>query len=263
MIGLLAAILALGAGDPYAGAFERANAAYLAGDFDAAARDYEQIIASGVRDAAVFFNLGNTYYRKGDLGWAIANYERALRLAPGLDTAAENLERAVAESRRGLDRPLPPAWEQSLLFWHYPFRPETMRWAALGGWTAFWLLLALGQWRSWPYRRLLLAAIAAATAAFATSAWVKARPMPLAVAVEDRIPVRFGASEADNVRFELHTGDRVAVDGVQGDWLRVNTVDGERGWAEQRRFATVGPPFKDLPAVAALRNSSNTRDAPR
>jgi tetratricopeptide (TPR) repeat protein len=61
---------------------EVANRLYENGRYAEAAQTYEQLVAGGVQDSTVFYNLGNAYYQQGNFGHAILNYERAQRLAP-------------------------------------------------------------------------------------------------------------------------------------------------------------------------------------
>jgi len=65
-----------------AAAVEAANQLYMAGHYAEAAQLYEEQIARGVQDSAVFYNLGNVYFQQGDLGRAVLNLERAAQLNP-------------------------------------------------------------------------------------------------------------------------------------------------------------------------------------
>lgn len=75
-------------------AVSAANQLYMAGNYEDAQRIYEQLIAQGVEDSAVYYNLGNTYYRQGDLGRAILNFQRAAQLNPRDPDIRANLELA-------------------------------------------------------------------------------------------------------------------------------------------------------------------------
>ena len=72
--------------------FNHACDLYEDGDFEAAAGQLESLAASGVRDADVYYNLGNCYYKQGELGKAVANYRRAIMLAPRDADTRENLD---------------------------------------------------------------------------------------------------------------------------------------------------------------------------
>ena len=60
--------------------FAKANQDYSEARFQEAAANYESLVQSGHRNATVFYDLGNAYYRLGSFGKAILNYERALAL---------------------------------------------------------------------------------------------------------------------------------------------------------------------------------------
>ena len=53
--------------------FEAANAAYDKGSYAEARKGYESLLAAGVDHEVVFYNLGNTYFRQGQLGRAITD----------------------------------------------------------------------------------------------------------------------------------------------------------------------------------------------
>ena len=76
--------------------FDAANAAYAEGRYAEAAAGYEALIAE-TPDATLYYNLGNTRFKQGELAQAILNYERALRLRPNYKDAQYNL--AFAQSR--------------------------------------------------------------------------------------------------------------------------------------------------------------------
>jgi hypothetical protein len=100
-LGVLLMLLAIGAafwpadglaqGDPQRLMAEAAQA-YTAGDLDQALQLYRQAEAGGVQDPVLYFNLGNTHARRGELGRAITYYLRAQRLDPRDKDIARNLE---------------------------------------------------------------------------------------------------------------------------------------------------------------------------
>lgn len=82
--------------------FSQANTYYAEGNYAEAAAQYEQIIASTSDEmssdyAVVYYNLGNAYFKQGELAQSILAYERALRLQPSFKDAKHNLQ--FAQSR--------------------------------------------------------------------------------------------------------------------------------------------------------------------
>ena len=63
--------------------FQRGNQLYQAGDYGAAVEAYEAVLASGFESHELHYNLGNAYFKTGDLGRSILSWERALRFEPG------------------------------------------------------------------------------------------------------------------------------------------------------------------------------------
>ena len=71
---------------------ERANAEYDKDRYADALQLYLQVAKEEGISSDLYYNIGNTYYRMGDLGHAILYYERALILDPQNDDARTNLE---------------------------------------------------------------------------------------------------------------------------------------------------------------------------
>lgn len=81
---------------------QRADSAYMADQFAEAATLYEQAASEDGVSSALYYNLGNSYYRMGRTGEAIVAYERALRLDPSNNDAKTNLDFL---NSRIIDRP--------------------------------------------------------------------------------------------------------------------------------------------------------------
>lgn len=74
-----------------------ADSAYIRNDFTTAIQIYEMILRTG-ESADIYYNLGNSYYKIGDIAKAILNYERALILKPANKDIRSNLEIARAKT---------------------------------------------------------------------------------------------------------------------------------------------------------------------
>jgi len=250
--------------------FDRANEAFSADNYAEAATLYEQLVADGVVDPNVFYNLGNAYFRDNKPASAIANYERALQLDPNFDNATQNLKLCIDQTPRGAGRPLPPDWEQSLLFWHYGLSTGTSAIAAAIAWLFAWGLLTIRLARPVPYLRAGSVTAFLLAALFAASVWSKTHPLPIAVANDPKVSVHFDRDASTPVYFELLTGDRVLIEQVAPDWLKIEAPSGERGWAQRADFILVGPPYEppthedtDSPdATAPEQDSAHTEPTP-
>ncbi|MDR0765924.1 MAG: tetratricopeptide repeat protein [Odoribacteraceae bacterium] len=71
-----------------------ATRAYQEGNHARAAELYNEILATGVESVALYYNLGNCYYKQNEIARAILNYERALLVDPRDEDVIYNLEMA-------------------------------------------------------------------------------------------------------------------------------------------------------------------------
>ncbi len=94
--------------------------------YEKAILNYEKIInAGGIRNPKLYYNLGNAYFLKEDLGRAILNYRRAEEL----DKADTNIHKNLTFARsRRIDKVAVKTEKrvlQTLFFWHYDFSIKT------------------------------------------------------------------------------------------------------------------------------------------
>ena len=127
--------------------FAQANAMSLA-DMNGADQLYGQAILRyrsliedyGLDNVHTYYNLGNAYLLKGDVGRAILNYRRAERF----DAADVDLQNNLRLARmRQLDGIAPPARSRvfkTLFFWHYDLGYATRLVATAICWVVFWLM---------------------------------------------------------------------------------------------------------------------------
>jgi tetratricopeptide (TPR) repeat protein len=229
VIALLA--LALAAADP-AVRLAGANALYLDGDFEGAARAYEALRADGLDGPDLHLNLGNAYLRLGRRGLALASYERALRIDPGDADARHNLTAARAGN---VDR-LVGAAESSLpqrVAARLSDRDASALFAA--AWIGLWAALAARR-RAGGRARALLAAAAVAGAIASVGggtvlgAKILDRRTPAAIVIAPATAAREEPSRALRPSFELHEGTRVRLLEAKDDLLRVRLENGLEGW---------------------------------
>ena len=70
---------------------EKAEKAYTEDKYQEAVTLYEQLIKEGQVSSDLYYNLGNSYFKSGNLGKSVLSYERALLLDPNNAEAETNL----------------------------------------------------------------------------------------------------------------------------------------------------------------------------
>src|SRR5204863_6797414 len=78
--------------------FTKANQENAQDHFTKAISGYEALVRAGQCSANLFYDLGNAYFRVGDFGHAVLNYERALALERHHPEAMANLQIARDEA---------------------------------------------------------------------------------------------------------------------------------------------------------------------
>lgn len=210
-------------------AFASANTAYAAGHFPEAIKTYEGLVQDHHWSANLFYDLGNAYFRAGDSGRAILNYERALALNPTQPEAQANL-RLVREQARALE--LAPTWpEEHLAFLTTDQYAMT---AAIAFWCAAFIVAGLFFARRravvWVFTLLLLAVIVGGSA-FAISAFENGHSgRDAAIVTAPKIQARLATAENAGTVLVLPPGSEVKILSTRGQWSYAALPNDLRGW---------------------------------
>ena len=89
--------------------FNRATDAYNEGNYQQAIEVYNQILDKGEHSAALYFNLGNSYYKLNQIAPSIYYYEKALLLSPNDPEIKTNLSYAQNMTLDAIEV-LPETW---------------------------------------------------------------------------------------------------------------------------------------------------------
>jgi tetratricopeptide (TPR) repeat protein len=227
------------------GEMQVANALYANGRYAEAAQSYEQLLAQGVADSALYYNLGSAYLNQGDVGRAILNYRRAAELDP---RDAETQAALVAARALALDQF--PAENGSLLddvanLSRGFVTLNELAMLALGFWFVFGLLWFVyrqsGNGRSRPIIQTgaIMAGLLLALVLLAMGSRVVAdngRSPAVIVAQTASVSDQPAASAA----FVLHSGAEVELTDRQGEWVRIALPGGQvGGWVLETAVAPV------------------------
>ncbi|HUI25620.1 MAG TPA: BatD family protein, partial [Candidatus Kryptonia bacterium] len=139
--------------------FFHANALYGEEHYAEAAAEYEKILAGGRESSSVYFNLGNAYFKAGDVGRAILNYERARRLIPRDPDLHANLDYARSLSDQSDDTPI---YSRLLFPLADRMSSDELLLAASAAYTLLMALLVLGRLVAPAQRAASMSAIGAA-----------------------------------------------------------------------------------------------------
>lgn len=224
--------------------FTRANGQYQEKQYDAAIAAYQSILSQGYESAPVYFNLGNAYFKKGDLGNAILNYLRARRLDPADDDIRGNLEfarRLTSVQLEGVAlNPISNLFESITA----PYRLSTLAWISSLLFILVIALLALrfGLAVFLPFIKPGLVIVLVLLAASSYLTTFKYRHDYLtrrAVIIAAQSDVRTGPSEQSDFELQGEPGLVVEVLAETGGYYNVLFENQRRGWIRKESVAVI------------------------
>jgi tetratricopeptide (TPR) repeat protein len=218
--------------------WETANEAYQTGKYEEAKVDYLQLVHAGQYSADLFYNLGNVWFKLGDQGRAILNYQRALLLNPGLDEAGSNLRavlQIVGNDAQPTFRDRIGAYADyfpliaSIAFWIFAFSLFPA-WRKHDRFHAFW-------------RRLCIVAGFIFLCSAAASVWIGSgsKDPSRALIVDSATDLKYGPAVSARSVESLQIGDEVQLLSERGDWTFCRASTGNLGWILSRKSERVIP----------------------
>jgi tetratricopeptide (TPR) repeat protein len=220
-------------------AFHAGNAAFQQGDYASAIHIYEDLMAQGYRSGALYYNLGNAYYRSGKISAAILNYERARHWIPKDEDLAHNLE----VSRLALVDQIEPV--PRLILWNYwdSFRDSlSMEVLTAIGYLAYLAalcciaLILLSEGPS-ARRRGLAGVVGAVLVLGAAVLLLDAKVSGLkdrdfGIIITPVVEVKNAPDSEGPSAFVLHEGTKLRVTDQVGTWIQIRLADGKVGWLQ-------------------------------
>lgn len=230
---LLQTVAAWAGGDEHLTA---GNNAYRDGKFDLAVKEYETALESGQVSWPAFYNLGNAYYKTGNLARAILNYEKALRLNPAHPDVRHNL----SLSNLQIEDKRPDYTDTGLMgIWNSIERKFTVDgWAWISivfTFLVFFTVVGIYSVRNGMLKRLLFASVfvwifcSLMAIVFAQSQYAAFRKKE-GIIMELALNVSSEPKTSSTALFVLHSGSKVEVLDASGDWLKIKYDPQKIGW---------------------------------
>ena len=217
----------------------KANSLYKKADYQGAAMQYENVAGKYGVSPELYYNLGNAYYKSGEIGRSILNYERALRLSPNYEDASVNLEFAQTKVVDNIMQ-IPPFFLK--------------RWV-----DQFIKLLTVDQWyvvsvvvfiltlfcflyfifgnnltvrRFAFYSSFVLLVLTIATVSFASIRHGQLNNHNEAIIMPATVTIKSSPDKSGTDLFQLHEGTKVTIKSSLDNWTEIVVGNGNIGWLE-------------------------------
>jgi tetratricopeptide (TPR) repeat protein len=217
--------------------FQQGNEFFKQKQYDKAIESYGQLVNSGYEGTALFYNLGNAYFREGKMGYAILYYEKALKLSPGDEDIKHNLAIANLKTIDKLES-LPE-------FFIFEWWEGLLALFTASGWTIvtyiFYILLILSvafyfYSRKHSQQKVVLVSGLSGFILLALSCTLlviklnKELYIKSGVVVENTVNVKLSPDTESNDAFIIHEGLKVKLEDEVDNWIKIRLEDGKVGW---------------------------------
>ncbi len=234
----------LAAGESYAAKTEKldtlftaANNAYNQGLYDSAAAIYQTILNQGVESGEIYYNLGNAYFKAGDIPSAILYYEKAKKLIPNDEDVIYNLNLANSRIVDKIEK-LPVLFYKKWWNYFYNMFPADV-WAIISVLTFALLILFAGMFilgqtaktkRIAFFSGLLFLLLTAVSFGMASQKYYYGKSHTEAIVFIPTVTVKSSPSANSVDLFVIHEGTKVSILDKVDRWVKIKIQNGSIGW---------------------------------
>ena len=222
--------------------FYQAGQLYREGKFDEAVAEYEKLLSGDTESANIYYNIGNCYFKKGAIGKAIVNYQRAKRLNPRDRDMEANLRHALSmtKSTSGSDE---GPW-----FLRYAsdfFDTFTINELAVILSSIYLIIIILILicfiFKIPKFHCAIVSFILGIILVFSSvGLYLKISDLKReAVIIEEKTDARFEPFDRATTHFVLYEGNKVLVIKRNDGWDKVRRRDGKVGWVENKSLELI------------------------
>jgi len=231
--------------------FHRANQ-LIATDRAAAVELYRkaamrfELIANkgGIHNGKLYYNIGNAYFRMGDIGRAILYYCRAERLIPHDENLQQNLTFAREKRLDRIEEKEEARVLKTLFFWHYDTSVKTRLTLFATLFALVWICASIRIFFKKPFLGWaeVISAILAVLflgSLFAESMTSSRNVKGVILAEEVAARKGDGLTYQPSFKEPLHAGTEFSLLEERGQWFHIELPDGRRSWIERKSAGLV------------------------
>jgi tetratricopeptide (TPR) repeat protein len=206
---------------------------------------YEHLVEKGLRNGKLYYNIGNVYYRLGDIGRAIVNYRRAEQYSKTDPNLEQNLNFVLSQRADKIEEKQKDKMLKTLFFWHYDLSAAVRALVFAVFYSAFWIFLVLRLYRARPWIHwglgITLTVFLLLTGSLVVDHYGQSRNKAgVLVAAETVARKGDGRTYQPSFAEPLHAGTEFSLLEERGKWRFVELQDGRRTWVEAGDTELVG-----------------------
>jgi tetratricopeptide (TPR) repeat protein len=226
--------------------FLQGNRLYQQNDFSGARAKYAAAAKEGKSSSALYYNIGNCYYKEGKLGLSILNYERAARLSPDDEDIRFNLRLASLKTVDKIETVPPVIYRRWILsvtgalsLGQWSVLCLSLAWAAFVAWGLYLYARSVAGKKAAFIAALALSVLATIAGAFAGESHRQEDQRQFAIVLSPSSYVKSSPDDKGNDQFILHEGSKAEVLDVLGDWNKIRISNGSVGWIQSKDLEVI------------------------
>ena len=217
--------------------FEKGNEQFAKEKYKDAIASYQKIINEGYQSAMVYFNLGNAFYKSGDIPSALLYYEKAHKLAPGDDDINFNIRLANSKTIDKIEEEpeffIVSWWNALILSFstHSLALISVLLFIAGFGVLIYYLFAqSVSLKRASFYGSISLLFLGLVTIFIASRQTHYFDSHHQGIIFGSTVKVKSEPTDTSKDLFVIHEGTKVEVTDTQNGWTKVGLVNGNTGW---------------------------------
>jgi len=215
--------------------FLNANQAYKQKEYDQAITYYKKLLIQGKANGQIYYNLGNAYFKKGQIGKALVNYRKAEILLPRDEDLQANIQYTLQLTKDKIESKEFLAFLRNFCFWYSKLNNRELITLFLVVNALLWSIAVLRLFYKKESLSFCLQVLVFFVALLGLSSGIKLYTFYTnhnGVVVVKEINVRSGNSLNDTILFQLHEGTEFKWEDENEAWVKIRLGDGKKGWVQ-------------------------------
>jgi len=216
--------------------FVEASNAYKSANYIKAAKLFEKLLQMGICNGHIYYNLGNAYFKAGEIGKAILNYRRAELFIPRDEDLSANLQYTLQLTKDKIEGKEALSFVRNFCFWYSKLNLKELILVFLISNFLLWVICCLRLFLKKEFLSFTLYIFIFFTLLFGVSSVIKLYSfyhIHNGVVIGEEINVRAGKSVNDTVLFKLHEGTEFRWEKEEDGWVKIKLKDGKKGWVQR------------------------------
>lgn len=222
------------------------NKFYQDGNYELAVESYHKILSQGFESPALYYNLGNAYFKLDKPGYSILNYERGLKLSPGDEDLSYNLKITYARTADKITE-LPKLF--IVQWWDLLVTTFSVTgWSVIAIIVYCLFLASIGFYllsRNFNLQRIsfmtgsVSLAVMIITFVIMIARYEHQASADYGVLLAPIYSVKVSPDEKSSDTFVIHEGIKFTIEDHVNGWAKIRLVDGKVGWVFKNSFGQI------------------------